>query len=199
MGAIGEPAALRRKVQHAAGGEHRRGCRHCAFPAMRSRSRRISTPSGSVRSEGGFDAELFNSRARFRAHGLREKDHRASAAALPSRLYGIRPLRSSTAGTLRTRGIEVALEALPIQTQRMQWTSRITFSSDESEITELPVPPFSGGGFRHRAGRVPDRGREVAHPDRRSRTPWPSRTIPAVWRRWTWSAALGSAPSERGS
>jgi hypothetical protein len=50
-------------------------------------------------------------------------------------------------GVMRTRGIEAALMLVPASTPNFQWISRTTFSRDRSIITELPVEPFSPGGF----------------------------------------------------
>jgi len=51
------------------------------------------------------------------------------------------------AGDMRTRGIEVALDVIPVQTDRLTWRSTVTFARDRSEITALDVDPFQIGGF----------------------------------------------------
>ena len=51
------------------------------------------------------------------------------------------------AGDMRTRGIEVALDIIPVRTDRVNWRSTITFARDRSEITALDVDPFQIGGF----------------------------------------------------
>ena len=51
------------------------------------------------------------------------------------------------AGDMRTRGIEVALDAIPVRTSRVTWRSTVTFARDRSEITALDVDPFQIGGF----------------------------------------------------
>lgn len=52
-------------------------------------------------------------------------------------------------GSMRTRGVEIALAVVPIQTSRIEWMMRTTFSANRSVITDLPVPAFitTGGGF----------------------------------------------------
>jgi TonB-linked SusC/RagA family outer membrane protein len=50
-------------------------------------------------------------------------------------------------GELRTRGVELTLGVVPVQTAAMNWIFRTTFSHNTSEITELPVPTFATGGF----------------------------------------------------
>ena len=50
-------------------------------------------------------------------------------------------------GKLRTRGVELAVGIVPVQTSAMSWYFRTTFSANRSKITELPVPAFETGGF----------------------------------------------------
>jgi TonB-dependent starch-binding outer membrane protein SusC len=50
-------------------------------------------------------------------------------------------------GKLRTRGIELALGLVPVQSRSTSWYFRTTFSANRSKITELPVPAFETGGF----------------------------------------------------
>lgn len=50
-------------------------------------------------------------------------------------------------GKLRVRGFEVAASYVPLQTKHTTWFLRSTFSKNNSVITELPVPPFTTGGF----------------------------------------------------
>ena len=51
------------------------------------------------------------------------------------------------AGDMRTSGVEVALDVIPIQRSKATWRSTITFARDRSEITSLDVDPFQVGGF----------------------------------------------------
>jgi len=50
-------------------------------------------------------------------------------------------------GKLRTRGVELGLGIVPVQTRNISWYFRTTFSANRSKITELPVPAFETGGF----------------------------------------------------
>lgn len=50
-------------------------------------------------------------------------------------------------GKLRTRGVELAVGIVPVQTRSTNWYVRTTFSANRSKITELPVPAFETGGF----------------------------------------------------
>ena len=50
-------------------------------------------------------------------------------------------------GEMRTSGLEVGLNVVPIQREQIEWLSRVTFFSTRSKITSLPVPSFRTGGF----------------------------------------------------
>jgi len=51
-------------------------------------------------------------------------------------------------GEMETEGIELALDIVPVQGPNFSWINRTTFYHDESEVTELPVPPFeTDAGF----------------------------------------------------
>ncbi len=50
-------------------------------------------------------------------------------------------------GELRTRGLEVALGLVPIQSRDVQWLVRTTFFKTSSTVLDLPVPTFRAGGF----------------------------------------------------
>ncbi|PYO08315.1 MAG: SusC/RagA family TonB-linked outer membrane protein, partial [Gemmatimonadetes bacterium] len=50
-------------------------------------------------------------------------------------------------GKLRTRGTEIGVNLVPIQSSETEWVFRTSFSSTRSKILELPVPTFRGLGF----------------------------------------------------
>jgi TonB-dependent starch-binding outer membrane protein SusC len=96
--------------------------------------------------ETGFDLSLLDGRGRFEFTWYNQDI---------SELLLERTVAPSTGftsqffngGGLRTRGVEVALEALPVQAGAFSWLTRITFSRNRSTITDLPVPSFRTGGF----------------------------------------------------
>ena len=45
-------------------------------------------------------------------------------------------------GEIRHRGVETELSVLPVQSSDISWNSRVTFSLNRGEVTDLPVPPF---------------------------------------------------------
>ncbi|HVF40731.1 MAG TPA: SusC/RagA family TonB-linked outer membrane protein [Gemmatimonadaceae bacterium] len=50
-------------------------------------------------------------------------------------------------GKLRTTGLEVGLNVVPVQSARTEWVLRTTYFSSRSKIVSLPVPSFRAGGF----------------------------------------------------
>jgi TonB-linked SusC/RagA family outer membrane protein len=50
-------------------------------------------------------------------------------------------------GELQTKGLEIALDATPLQRGSVSWVSRVTYSANRSKIIDLPVPSFRTGGF----------------------------------------------------
>src|SRR5688572_17909705 len=50
-------------------------------------------------------------------------------------------------GKLRTTGVEIGVQALPLVRSDLEWVVRSTFFSNRSKITQLDVPTFRTGGF----------------------------------------------------
>ena len=46
-------------------------------------------------------------------------------------------------GVLRNRGIELSVEATPLQRERLRWQTVLTFAKNVSRITSLPVPAYN--------------------------------------------------------
>lgn len=96
--------------------------------------------------EGGFDATLFNRRAQLEAtvYERRITELLLRRALPPSTGFSTAIFNG---GVMKTTGIEAALQAVPVENDLLTWTSRVTFSKDETIVEELPVPPFRAGGF----------------------------------------------------
>ena len=96
--------------------------------------------------EGGFDAILFGRRAQLEATAYQRRitELLLRRALPPSTGFNTAIFNG---GVMTTTGFEAALQMLPIQNENLTWTSRITFSTDETKVDELPVPPFRAGGF----------------------------------------------------
>lgn len=50
-------------------------------------------------------------------------------------------------GKLRTTGVELGVQLVPVTTPDFQWIFRTTYFSNKSKIVDLPVPTFRTGGF----------------------------------------------------
>ena len=96
--------------------------------------------------EGGFDANLWNSRANLEVTVFQKKisDLLLARTLAPSSGLAAEVLNG---GKLRTRGVEVALGLVPLQNSAIDWLFRSTFSLNRSVVTELPVPAFRAAGF----------------------------------------------------
>ncbi|WP_244526711.1 SusC/RagA family TonB-linked outer membrane protein [Pseudozobellia thermophila] len=51
------------------------------------------------------------------------------------------------AGELQNKGIELSLDAIPVQTENLSWNLGINFFKNTSEITRLDIPAFNIGAF----------------------------------------------------
>ncbi|MEX2570738.1 MAG: SusC/RagA family TonB-linked outer membrane protein [Gemmatimonadota bacterium] len=104
------------------------------------------TPERTREIEGGFDAVLLNGNANleFTLYQQNITDLLLERTVAPSTGYFTQFFNG---GELRTRGVEVALSATPVRTDQFVWVARATFSSNESVVTQLPVPSFRGLGF----------------------------------------------------
>ena len=95
--------------------------------------------------EVGFDGTLFGGRANLEvtAYEKRITDLLLSRGLVPSLGFTTENLNG---GVLRTRGLELGLNVLPVQTRAFQWSSRVNFFMAKGKMLELPVPRFGGGG-----------------------------------------------------
>jgi hypothetical protein len=109
--------------------------------------------------EAGFDATLFNSRANLEATVYEKQitDLLLDRALAPTTGFNQERFNG---GTLRTRGLEIQLNLIPLQSATSSWNTRITFAKSKSKITQLPVPAFlrsvyQTGAFWIREGESP--------------------------------------------
>jgi TonB-linked SusC/RagA family outer membrane protein len=96
--------------------------------------------------ELGFDASAWNGRAalEFTVYQKNISDLLLARELAPSSGFTAQQLNG---GKLRTRGLEIALAATPIQNDQTSWLFRTTFFLDRNKVTSLPVPSFRAGGF----------------------------------------------------
>lgn len=50
-------------------------------------------------------------------------------------------------GTIQNKGVEIALNATPIQNKNLKWTSQVNFWKNTAKVTKLNVPAFNTGAF----------------------------------------------------
>ena len=96
--------------------------------------------------EGGADVALFDARASFSLtlYQKNTTDLIVQRVPAPSTGYTQQFLNG---GEMRNRGVEVAGAFTPIQTADVTWISRLTFATNDNEVTKLTVPEFETGGF----------------------------------------------------
>ncbi|MGQ0649455.1 MAG: SusC/RagA family TonB-linked outer membrane protein [Gemmatimonadaceae bacterium] len=96
--------------------------------------------------ELGADGSLFNRRANFEATVYQKliTDLLLTRNLPPSSGFAF---ENFNGGELRTRGVEVAVGVIPVQSVSTNWVFRTTFSRNRGVITALPVPRFATGGF----------------------------------------------------
>lgn len=109
-------------------------------------------PERQVEIEAGFDATMLGSRANLeftvfekRVSDLLIQRTLPSSDGFTSQIFN--------GGTLRTRGLEASLAAVPLQSREVQWNTRVNFWLNRCKITSLPVPPFPASGIRKEAGK----------------------------------------------
>lgn len=96
--------------------------------------------------EFGFDATLLEGRAQLEVTGFRKTVQDLLLQRTPAPSTGF-ATQIFNGGEMQVNGVELALTATPLQTDRLSWISRTTFYHNSSEITDLPVPAFETGGF----------------------------------------------------
>jgi len=103
--------------------------------------------------EGGIDWTLFSGRARLSATQFRKQtdDLLLTASLAPSTGFSSQTING---GQLVTHGTELELNMTPIRTDRLEWISGTTYSSNKGKVTQLPVPGFipASGSFGSRFG-----------------------------------------------
>ena len=103
-------------------------------------------PETQTELEGGIDASFLNSRVALTVTTYLKTidDLIVQRTLAPSLGQTIQILNG---GQLQNKGIEIGLNLIPIQRRSFDWTSRITFSSNQGTITRLDVPTFNVGAF----------------------------------------------------
>lgn len=96
--------------------------------------------------EAGADITLAGGRGAVELTGFRKEisDLLLQRTLAPSSGFGVEIFNG---GKLRTTGVEIGVNVVPIQTADADWIVRTSYASTRSKIVSLPVPPFRVGGF----------------------------------------------------
>src|SRR6185312_436697 len=96
------------------------------------------TPERQRELEAGFDATLLNNRANveFSLYEKHISDLLVNQQTAPSLGYTTIQLNG---GTMRTRGVEAALNLVGIQTPTVQWSTRFSFAAARSKVLSIGV------------------------------------------------------------
>lgn len=99
-------------------------------------------PERQTEFEGGIDVQMFEGRASLQLTGYQNKitDMLLRRTLAGSTGFNVLFLNG---GEMRNRGVEVALQAVPIQSEGWSWTSNTSFYLNRAEVTDLPVPAFA--------------------------------------------------------
>ncbi|MDZ7690646.1 MAG: TonB-dependent receptor [Balneolaceae bacterium] len=103
-------------------------------------------PERTIETEFGIDASFFNQRLdlEFTAYNQRTTNALLAVNQIPSQGFLNSQLRN--VGELENRGIEVAIDGVPVQNEGFQWTLGADVSLNQSEVLDLGgAPPFTLG------------------------------------------------------
>jgi TonB-linked SusC/RagA family outer membrane protein len=103
-------------------------------------------PETNTSIETGFDLTMFKGRAELNATAFQKRvtNMLLFESILPS--SGAQN-QWANGGTLTNQGLELALNATPIQAGKFSWSTTETFSRIYDKINSLPIPAFAAGAF----------------------------------------------------
>lgn len=103
-------------------------------------------PERQTELEAGFDLGLLNNKVTFDfTYYVKSIDDLLLRAQIPTSQGYTRQVVN--AGALSNRGIEIGLNAQPVNTGDFVWNTTVNFWKNTSEVTRLDVPAFNLGGF----------------------------------------------------
>lgn len=103
-------------------------------------------PERQTELEAGIDLSTLNSRLNFEITFYNKKiyDFLMLATVPPSSGFSTKFIN---AGDLRNQGIEVGVNATPVATKNVKWTSSVNFWMNRSKVTRLTIPSVRLGSF----------------------------------------------------
>ena len=96
--------------------------------------------------EGGVDVTMLNNRGTLEVSVFRKNvsDLLLQRTLAPSSGFATEIFNG---GKLRTTGVEMGLQLVPVSSPELEWVFRTNYFSNKSTIRELDVPTFRTGGF----------------------------------------------------
>ncbi|CAL1518666.1 SusC/RagA family TonB-linked outer membrane protein [Chitinophaga sp. MM2321] len=106
-----------------------------ALPGTRPSSDLI--PESIISSEVGLDFSLFKNRLglNFTYYEMEDKNQITNVSVAPESGY---LTANINAGIVKNKGVEISLNAVPIQTKSFRWDVNFNFTKEKSRITQLP-------------------------------------------------------------
>src|SRR5581483_1723547 len=103
-------------------------------------------PETNTTIETGFDLSMFKSRAQLSAtvYQKRITNLLQFETVLPSSAFDA---AWTNGGQLTNQGLELQLNATPVQVGKFTWTSTESFARNYARIDNIPIPPFAAGNF----------------------------------------------------
>lgn len=101
--------------------------------------------------EAGLDISFFNGRLSLEAtyYQKKIKDLLLRRSVPPSSGFAQQWVNG---GDLQNKGVELSLNATPVNTRKVRWQSTVNFWKNTSEITRLDIPAFPLGAFGNSLG-----------------------------------------------
>jgi len=103
-------------------------------------------PERQTELEGGIDFSVLNSKLNFEITFYNKKifDFLMLRTVEPSSGFTTKWVN---AGDLRNQGVEISMNARPVSTANVTWTSSVSFWLNRSRVTRLSIPPVVLGSF----------------------------------------------------
>lgn len=103
-------------------------------------------PETSNELEFGVDAGFLDNKITLEATVYNKKVNDLILDQEPAESTGITAI-TTNAADLENKGIELALNATPVNTGQISWLTRVAWWRNRSEITRLDIPTYTTGGF----------------------------------------------------
>jgi len=103
-------------------------------------------PERQAELEAGLDLGILKNRLNFSfTYYIKTIDDLLLRAQIPTSTGYTRQVLNG--GELQNRGVEILMDAVPVQTEKFRWNVQTRFWVNRSEVTRLDVPAFPLGGF----------------------------------------------------